>query len=87
MCEVILGYKNPFVITRYVFGLSFLAVFGLSLFHFGAPGVSRKTLVFLRLEWKVSRVNTTQHKGNSNLEGICPQRGKGENFTGNFNDM
>ena len=50
MCEVIMGYKYPFVITRYVFGLSFLAVFGLSLFHFGAPGVCGKTSVFLRLE-------------------------------------
>ena len=62
-------------------------VFGLSLLHFGAPGFSGKASVFHRLEWKVSRVNTTSTQGTLVLKAYVHKGVKeGENFTGNFKD-
>ena len=58
------------------------------MFHFGTPGFSEKTSVFLRLEWKVPRVNGKYYvstKGNPVLNAYLHKGVReGEKFTGNF---
>ena len=64
-------------------------VFGLSLFHFGAPAVRGKTSVFLRLEWKVFMGKYYVSTKVTPVLKACVHKEvrEGENFSGDFNDI
>ena len=65
-----------------------MAVFGLSLFHFGAPGFNRKTSVFLDWSGCVTGKYYVSTKETPVLRAYVHKRTRdGENFTGNFKDI